>query len=369
MREKKSPLKLIVLFILVGFSVFSSEPFSFQKYLSSLIWEDDFEDGLALKTKYEDANTNGLSITQEEAFDGKNSLEQKYTQGQIDAGWICKVNNHGYPDHIFMRWYHKFEDGFEGFPPKMARIRHRDRQIWKTSYAVHCWITNEGEVVLDVRANNSSQANSSGYLPIARSGFNFKENIGKWVCFEMEVKLNSPGKKDGLYRLWINDELKIERLNVDLRGNTSEKINELMLDCYWNNGSPKQQSRFYDDFVVSENKIGMKSGTPVNVSGTGKNLSLFSLHQNFPNPFHSTTSINYSIPGTAHVLIKVYDITGNEVITLVDEMKLSGNHTIEWNGTDYAGRQVINGLYFYKLLIQSESGNNLNKSKKMFLKR
>mgnify|MGYP004702894625 CR=1 FL=1 len=369
MLRKKDPLKFIVLFILIGFSVFSNEPFSFQKYLSSLIWEDDFEDELNLNTKYEDVSINGLSVTQEDAFDGKYSLEQKYTQGQVDAGWICKVNNQGYPDHIFMRWYHKFEDGFEGFPPKMARIRHRDRQTWKTSYAVHCWITNEGEVVLDVSAKNSSQANSAGYLPIARSGFKLNENTGNWVCFEMEVKLNSPETKDGLYRLWINDELRIERLNVDLRGNTSEKINELMLDCYWNNGSPRAQSRFYDDFVISENKIGMKSGIPTNVNGpsTSRNLSI--LHQNFPNPFHSTTSINYSISGSEHVLIKVYDITGNEITTLVNGKKLTGNYTTDWNGTDYAGRQVISGLYFYKLLIQSESGNNLIKSKKMFLKR
>jgi len=358
MPRKKNSFKLITLFILISLPIFSSESCSLQKYLNSLIWNDDFEDGSNLNTKYEDVGINGLSITTEDAFDGKYSLEQKYIQGQEDAGWICKVNNQGYPDHIFMRWYHKFEDGFEGFPPKMARIRHRDRQIWKTSYAVHCWITNEGEVVLDVKAINSSQANSAGYLPVARSGFNLKKSIGNWVCFEIEVKLNSPGGKDGLYRLWINDELKIERLNVDLRGNTSEKINELMLDCYWNNGSPKEQSRFYDDFVVSENKIGMKSVIPSNITENRKNFSIFLLHQNFPNPFSLSTIISYSIEKSSYVKLNVYDLNGQLLESLVNEFQLPKTYKVYFDGN-----KLPAGIYHYKLQIN----NDIYSTKKMIL--
>jgi hypothetical protein len=48
----------------------------------------------------------------------------------------------------------------------------------------------------------------------------------------------------------------VERTGVDLRGKMKNKINEVMLDCYWNGGSPKAQNRYYDNFVISTKKIG-----------------------------------------------------------------------------------------------------------------
>ncbi len=222
------------------------------------IWCDDFEGVQDLNSQYQDVSTNNFSVNDVDPFYGTYSLQQHYDAAQVDAGWIIRVNNDGFDDHTFMRWYHKFEDGFEGFPPKMGRIRYRDRNNWNTIFAVHCWLEDNGTVCLDVSAENSSQANSSGWLPIALSDFSFSEsgNIGRWICFEMEVLVNTRGQTDGAYRLWIDDDIKIERTNVDLRGDTDDKINELMLDCYWNDGSPKAQNRYYDNFVVSKEKIG-----------------------------------------------------------------------------------------------------------------
>jgi hypothetical protein len=157
-----------------------------------------------------------------------------------------------------MRFYHKFEGNYESFPPKMARIRYRQRSgSWDRPCAVHFWINNS-KVVADVKADNSSQANSTGYLSRAVSDFSFKasENVNRWICFEMEVRLNTPGKKDGLYRIWADDNLIIERTNVDLRGNRTYKINEVMIDCYWNEGAPSPHKRFYDNFIISTEKIG-----------------------------------------------------------------------------------------------------------------
>lgn len=72
----------------------------------------------------------------------------------------------------------------------------------------------------------------------------------------MEVLLNTPGETDGLYRMWADSALIIERTDVDLRGSTGELINECMLDCYWNGGSPKEQKRYYDNFILSTRQIG-----------------------------------------------------------------------------------------------------------------
>jgi hypothetical protein len=230
------------------------------------LWCDGFESGNALTVDYQDVSSNGMSVVTGEAFEGTQSLRQSYTQGQVDAGWIIRVNSSGFPDHVFMRWYHKFETGFQGFPPKMARIRNRLRSgDWSSPYAVHCWLETDGVLALDVSATNSTQANSSGWLSIARSSFTFAnpQNIGRWICFEMEMKLNTPGATDGLYRLWADDSLIADRTNADLRGSTTDKINEAMLDCYWNGGSPKAQSRYYDNLVISTQKIGPVAGAAV----------------------------------------------------------------------------------------------------------
>lgn len=79
----------------------------------------------------------------------------------------------------------------------------------------------------------------------------------------------------------------------------------------------------------------------------------FSLEQNFPNPFNPTTKIRYSIPeinstedGSFNVVLKVYDVIGNEVVTLVNEDKSAGDYEIEFNSEMFSS-----GIYFYKLTI------------------
>jgi hypothetical protein len=140
----------------------------------------------------------------------------------------------------------------------MARIRYRPRSgDWRTVFAIHFWI-DEGEVVADVFARNSSQANDAGWLPMARSGLRFDDPAieGRWIPFEMEVMLNTPGETDGLYRFRADDVVIVERTGVDLRGNTNHRINEVVLDGYWNGGSPKAQSRYFDDLIISTAAIG-----------------------------------------------------------------------------------------------------------------
>jgi hypothetical protein len=133
-------------------------------------------------------------------------------------------------------------------------MNHKNCQKKSTTsiFSIHCWIENE-KIVADVSA-----ANSSGWLPVAVSNFSFKDSstIGKWICFEMEVLLNTPGAQDGLYRIWADSALIVEKIGVDLRGTKNDLINEVMLDCYWNGGSPKIQKRYYDNFVISTKRIG-----------------------------------------------------------------------------------------------------------------
>jgi len=84
---------------------------------------------------------------------------------------------------------------------------------------------------------------------------------------------------------------------------------------------------------------------------------IFSLYQNYPNPFNSATVIKYSIPNSSRVIIKVYDILGSEVMTLLNEEKETGYHSIDFNESD-----LPSGVYFYRI-----QAGNFNDTKKMIL--
>ena len=74
------------------------------------------------------------------------------------------------------------------------------------------------------------------------------------------------------------------------------------------------------------------------------NQKNFRLNQNYPNPFNPSTKIKYSIPQSSNVVIKVFDILGNEIETLVNEEKPTGTYEITW----YA-ENLPSGVYFYRL--------------------
>jgi minor extracellular serine protease Vpr len=83
----------------------------------------------------------------------------------------------------------------------------------------------------------------------------------------------------------------------------------------------------------------------------------FALLQNYPNPFNPATTVTYSIPTKNHVTIKVYDVLGNEVATLVNAEKPAGNHNVEFDANNFSS-----GLYFYRI-----NAGNFNEVKKMML--
>ncbi|NIA29626.1 MAG: T9SS type A sorting domain-containing protein [Actinobacteria bacterium] len=75
----------------------------------------------------------------------------------------------------------------------------------------------------------------------------------------------------------------------------------------------------------------------------------FYLEQNYPNPFNPSTTIEYQIPVSSHVVLRIFNVLGQEVRTLVDENQPVGSHSAVWNGTDSFGKKVTGGIYFFKL--------------------
>ena len=73
------------------------------------------------------------------------------------------------------------------------------------------------------------------------------------------------------------------------------------------------------------------------------------LHQNYPNPFNPETAISYQLSANSNVQLKVYNLLGQEVITLVNKRQSPGNYTTTWNGLNSLGLQAASGVYIYEL--------------------
>ncbi|MDQ3019952.1 MAG: DNRLRE domain-containing protein [Bacteroidota bacterium] len=134
------------------------------------------------------------------------------------------------------------------------------------------------------------------------------------------------------------------------------------------NGTTKSQTNyFYEDRNLTSGRYKYRL-KQIDYNGNFKYYELsndvtigvpdkFSLSQNYPNPFNPTTKINFDIPQDGMVTLKVYDMTGREVKSLVSEFKIAGYYSV-----DFSGNNLSSGAYFYKL----ESGN-FEASKNMIL--
>jgi hypothetical protein len=104
----------------------------------------------------------------------------------------------------------------------------------------------------------------------------------------------------------------------------------------------------------------------LNLTGTIQqtviNPDKFSLYQNYPNPFNPGTKIKFSIPAggeNVHTLLRIYDILGNKIKTLIDEQKSPGIYEVEFDGNG-----LSSGIYFYTL----QYGRNIAGKKMLLLK-
>ncbi|MDD5361479.1 MAG: T9SS type A sorting domain-containing protein, partial [Ignavibacteria bacterium] len=75
--------------------------------------------------------------------------------------------------------------------------------------------------------------------------------------------------------------------------------------------------------------------------------------QNYPNPFNPSTNIYFTLPVRSHVTIKVFDITGKEIKTLINELKPAGSHSVIFDASN-----LSSGIYFYRIHASNQSGSN-----------
>jgi flagellar hook assembly protein FlgD len=90
----------------------------------------------------------------------------------------------------------------------------------------------------------------------------------------------------------------------------------------------------------------------------------FVLYHNYPNPFNPATTIRYAIPQAERVTLRVYNILGQQVASLVDGRQEAGFYAAQWDGKDARGRGVASGIYFYRI----QAGKFVRTEKMLLLK-
>ena len=188
-------------------------------------------------------------------------------------------------------------------------------------------------------------SNSFGYL---FSGFNPERND---AVYPYEGIIDE-------FRIWD-----IARSESEIQSTMEQTLNgnEAGLVAYW---KFDEGSGTVTNDATANNNPGTISGATWVVSNItdveqtdGKLPANYSLEQNYPNPFNPSTKINYSIPTSEFVTLKVYDVLGNEVSTLVNEVKSAGSYEVELNASG-----LSSGIYFYML-----QTNSFVETKKMIL--
>ncbi|MGH2569171.1 MAG: LamG-like jellyroll fold domain-containing protein, partial [Bacteroidota bacterium] len=120
-------------------------------------------------------------------------------------------------------------------------------------------------------------------------------------------------------------------------------------------------------------KLAAVNAAQMGVATEERNLPVsFAIEQNHPNPFNPETIIRYQLPAQGSVILRIYDLLGREVSTLVNRAQEPGHHTVVWDGEDNRGDRVPSGIYLYRFSVtplEGESTKQFTIAKKMILMR
>ena len=145
-------------------------------------------------------------------------------------------------------------------------------------------------------------------------------------------------------RLWAQKKIDYLMGQIQIYGEKQELVDQIIdLSLRYGILTP------YTAFISNPNN---PPGTGISGEKTGSLPKQFALFQNYPNPFNRSTQISYAIPGGSaaiSVSLKIYDLTGKLVKTLVYKRQKPGFYSVIWNGTENSGLQVASGLYLVVL--------------------
>ena len=170
---------------------------------------------------------------------------------------------------IYYRMYLRHQPGWRGSPAKLSRATvFTAAEDWSQAMIAHLWSDSQERLLLDpASCVTGDQIQCQGYndfdhlqwlgflsgqTPIFSTG-----DSGAWRCVEVHVRLNDPGRANGVQEFWIDGRLEARRDELDFVGDyTAYAINAIFFENYWNAGSPTAQERYFDNIVVSTGRIG-----------------------------------------------------------------------------------------------------------------
>lgn len=269
----------------------SRECFTCNDAPAGTIFCDDFEDDLALSEKYfEYSDAGGKFVLDETAGrNGSRGMKAIFKKGDVDVGALRKsigrtpseyIGEHAAsPDKNFNEIYWridvKLQEGWQGGGgDKLTRATVIANDDWAQGAIGHIWSSNKWYLMIDPASGISETGvlNTTRYNDFDNLRWNLgrkigaeaifsDENTGKWFCVEGHMKLNSPGRSDGVFEFWINDKLQARTSNMNWHGDWNSdpdnyKINAVFFENYWNSGAVQDQERYFDNIVISTIRIG-----------------------------------------------------------------------------------------------------------------
>ena len=190
--------------------------------------------------------------------------------------------------------------------------------------------------VLPVELTSFSAKSTEGLVELAWSTATEKNNLG------FEVQRSKDGK------------------NFAKIGFIGGQGNSVRTNSYRFTDKPSSEGKYYYRLKQIDYNGTSSYSNVVNVSMVMPKT--FSLEQNYPNPFNPTTNINFNLAVDSRVTLKIFNILGQEVTTLINGQLSSGFHTVSFNAVSFTS-----GVYFYQLSAQGIDGNNFKSVKKMIL--
>lgn len=302
------------------------------------IFCDDFESGepMVKQGRYFEYGDNGGDFVPVDSLgiNGSIGMRTIFQQGEVGAGGMKlgfgrnpqEYMNKGIRNtedfrEVYYRMYLKNDPEWEGNPAKLSRATvFSSPSTWAQAMIAHLWSDGKYRLLLDpatgVNANGEVVTtkyndfdklkwlgNKSGVTPI------FDGNHDDWICIEHHVKLNDPGEKNGVQEFWINGNLEARLINLDFVGTYSAyAINAIFFENYWNSGSVKTQERYFDNIVVSTERIGCLDLTSSTEIQHQYDINVF------PNP--ASGYVNFYCTNQPVQNVKVLDMAGNVLIEL-----------------------------------------------------
>ncbi|MFQ5571639.1 MAG: FlgD immunoglobulin-like domain containing protein, partial [Rhodothermales bacterium] len=191
------------------------------------------------------------------------------------------------------------------------------------------------------------------------------EDVITGLSFPTDVALDSNGGK-----LYLTNGDQVQRANLDgssLETLISDQRSTQGIDLdlaagkmYWSDQNASTLQSAHLDGTSAETivsglsvpqGIALALPTPTAVEEKPDSPGSFTLEQNYPNPFNPSTTIRYSLNHEADVRLRIYNLLGTELRTLVQGFQHPGTYSFEWQGTDHNGNLVGSGVYYYELTV------------------